>query len=197
MRSAYRTRPGRARTPTGLPRSARTSCDRGGRPLYPEDGGAHPDRGACSAGACRSAAASPCTPPEPPTGGDRFTRHQRGFTRFARPVFPSPVAPRMECGRLGLESRASHPTVASDARQDGDRPRNTGPELHTRHDVDLQTVRLTCNVRPRVARRTGDLLWITTGGTSVFHGLATVAQAAMPCRTRARTEGVRGAQFTT
>ena len=32
------------RTPTGFPRSARTSCDRGGRPLYPGDGGAHPDR---------------------------------------------------------------------------------------------------------------------------------------------------------
>jgi hypothetical protein len=31
-----------ARTPTGLPRSARTSYDRGGSPLYPEDGGAHP-----------------------------------------------------------------------------------------------------------------------------------------------------------
>ena len=32
-----------ARTPTGLPRSARTSYDRGGCPLYPGDGGAHPD----------------------------------------------------------------------------------------------------------------------------------------------------------
>ena len=31
-----------ARTPSGLPRSARTSYDRGGSPLYPEDGGAHP-----------------------------------------------------------------------------------------------------------------------------------------------------------
>jgi hypothetical protein len=40
-RSAYRARD-RVRTPTGLPRSARTSCDRGGRPLYPEDGGALP-----------------------------------------------------------------------------------------------------------------------------------------------------------
>jgi hypothetical protein len=30
------------RTPTGLPRSARTSCDRVGCPLYPEDDGAHP-----------------------------------------------------------------------------------------------------------------------------------------------------------
>jgi hypothetical protein len=40
-RSAYRARPP-ARTSTGLPRSARTSFDRGGCPLYPEDGGAHP-----------------------------------------------------------------------------------------------------------------------------------------------------------
>ena len=35
----------KARTPTGLPRSARTSYDRGGCPLYPEDGGAHPGLG--------------------------------------------------------------------------------------------------------------------------------------------------------
>jgi hypothetical protein len=41
-RSAYRTRRRRVRTSTGLPRSARTSCDRGGCPLYPEDGGALP-----------------------------------------------------------------------------------------------------------------------------------------------------------
>ena len=31
-----------ARTPTGLPRSTRTSYDRDGCLLYPEDGGAHP-----------------------------------------------------------------------------------------------------------------------------------------------------------
>jgi len=35
-------RPRARRTSTGLPRSARTSCDRGGCPLCPEDGGAHP-----------------------------------------------------------------------------------------------------------------------------------------------------------
>ena len=39
LRSAYRPE---GRTSTGLPRSARTSCDRGGCPLYPEDDGAHP-----------------------------------------------------------------------------------------------------------------------------------------------------------
>lgn len=29
-----------------------------------------------------------------PSGGFNLTRHQRGFTRFTRPVFPSPVVPR-------------------------------------------------------------------------------------------------------
>jgi hypothetical protein len=40
-RSAYRPK---GRTSTGLPRSAHTSSDRGGRPLHPGDDGAHPDR---------------------------------------------------------------------------------------------------------------------------------------------------------
>ena len=35
----------RGRTQTGLPRSARTSCDREGCPLYPGDDGAHPGPG--------------------------------------------------------------------------------------------------------------------------------------------------------
>ena len=38
------------------------SYDRGGCPLYLEDGGAHPDRKACPAGACRFPAASPFIP---------------------------------------------------------------------------------------------------------------------------------------
>jgi hypothetical protein len=41
--------------------------------------------------------------------GSRLTRHQRGFTQFARPVFPSSVATRMERAALGLGPRASHP----------------------------------------------------------------------------------------
>ena len=55
----------RIRTSTGLPLSARTSYGRGGCLLYPEDGGALPGRGTCSAGACRSSAASPSTPLRP------------------------------------------------------------------------------------------------------------------------------------
>jgi hypothetical protein len=66
----------KVRTSTGLPRSAHTSCDRGGRPLCPGDGGAPPDRGHFPAGACRSSAASPCTPRSFPSTGSCLTRHQ-------------------------------------------------------------------------------------------------------------------------
>jgi len=101
--------PANDRTPTGLPRSARTSCDQGGRPLDPGDHGAHPDRGDYRPGACRFTAASPCTRHTSHRQGLRLTRHQRGFKQFARPVFPSPVAARMERAALGLEPQASHP----------------------------------------------------------------------------------------
>ena len=66
LRSAYRAST-LARTPTGLPRSARVSYDRGGAPLYPEDGGAPPGQVVSLTGACRSAAASPWTPFRHPT----------------------------------------------------------------------------------------------------------------------------------
>jgi hypothetical protein len=82
--------PASGRTSTGFPRSARTSCDREGRPLYPGDDGAHPDRWRLPAGVCRFAAARPCTPLQLPSlRGLRLTRSQRGFKPFARPVFPS------------------------------------------------------------------------------------------------------------
>jgi len=74
--------------------------------------------------------------------GSRLTRHQRGFKQFARPVFPSPVAARMERAALGLEPRASHPAdqEPDSARQGGDRPSNTDLELHAQlTSVDLQS----------------------------------------------------------
>jgi hypothetical protein len=42
----------------GIPRSTRTSCDRGGRPLYPEDGGAHTAGSKSPAATCRIPAAT-------------------------------------------------------------------------------------------------------------------------------------------
>src|SRR5680860_807843 len=65
-RLAYRTQP-RARTLTGLPRSTRTSHDRGGCLLYPGGGGAHPADKKSPTGACRSSTTSPYTPLKQPT----------------------------------------------------------------------------------------------------------------------------------
>ena len=64
-------------------------------------------------GACRSPAASPCTPPQLPIDGGSLTRHQRGFKRFTRPVFPSPVAARMERAALGLSPELRTPPTRS------------------------------------------------------------------------------------
>ena len=123
---------GRARTPTGLPRSAHTSSDREGRPLYPGDNGAHPDRGDFRPGARRFAAASPCTPPHIPSTRFSLNEANEGSQVFARPVFPSPVAARMERAALGLSPWASHPAdqEPDNARQGGDRPSSTDLGLH-------------------------------------------------------------------
>jgi hypothetical protein len=91
------------RTLTGFPRSAHTSCDRGGRPLCPGDDGAHPGRGHSTAGVGRFAAASPCTPPYIPS--TRISVNEastKGSRMFARPIFPSPAAARMERAALRL-----------------------------------------------------------------------------------------------
>ena len=88
-------------TPSGLPRSTLTSYDRGGCPLYPGDRRCSPDRMPCPASAYRIPAARPYTPPDTSHRAElRFTRHQQGFTRFTRPVCPSPVALAMGRGPL-------------------------------------------------------------------------------------------------
>jgi hypothetical protein len=139
-RSAYRTAPtGASRTPTGLPRSARTSCDRGGCPLYPEDGGALPGRGTCSAGACRSTAASP---DHPAAASHRQGSASRGINEGSR---DSPVRSSPACGRPGgtgrpwASPRASHPAVTGDARRGWDRPSSTDLELHAHITLILQS----------------------------------------------------------
>ena len=100
----------RVRTSTGLPRSARMSCDRGGCPLYPGDGGALPGQVDSLTGACRSTAASRCTPaPASHLSGLRLTRHQRGFTQFTRPTVPLACGRPDGTGRPRAFPRASHP----------------------------------------------------------------------------------------
>ena len=92
-RSAYRSCD-QGRTPTGLPRSARMSCGRGGCPLYPGDCGARTAGRSSPAAACRLAAARPCTPVQQPTTGGFLSRGIiKGSLSFTRPAFPWPVAP--------------------------------------------------------------------------------------------------------
>ena len=48
-----------------------------------------------------------------PSCGLRFTRHQRGFTKFTRPACPSPVAAGMERPPLGFPSKLHTPPTRS------------------------------------------------------------------------------------
>lgn len=93
LRSAYRARHRRVRTLTGLPRSPRARYDRGGCLLYPEDGGALPTEKVPRPAPAASQRPVPTPHDHIPAAELRFTRHQRRFTRFTRPVCPSPVAP--------------------------------------------------------------------------------------------------------
>jgi hypothetical protein len=146
LRSAYRTRD-RARTPTGLPRSARTSYDRGGRPLYPEDGGAPPGlRDVPSRRLPHHSGPSlhPATS-HPPAGVA-----SRGINESSSnsPVRSSPrLWPRMERGPLGFP-RASHPTVTSGAR------RGRGQAIEHGPGTTLYDISRTSNQRVHSIRAT-------------------------------------------
>ena len=107
LRSAYRSCC-QGRHLTGLPRSARMSCGRGGCPLYPGDCGARTAGRSSPAAARRLAAACPCTPVQQPTTGGFLSRGIiKGSRSFTRPAFPSPVAPG-GAGALGLVPPGLH-----------------------------------------------------------------------------------------
>jgi hypothetical protein len=100
------------RTSTGLPRSARTSYDRVGCPLYPGDGGAHPSRRRSPTRACRITTALSLTSASntPPGEGS----HNEASTRVQAIHPPGlPLACRRPDGtssRLGFPpSFAPHP----------------------------------------------------------------------------------------
>jgi hypothetical protein len=117
-----------------------------------------PDRSHFPAGACRFAAASPCTPPYfPSTGISLNEASTKGSHVFARPVFPSPVTARMERAALGLHPRASHlaDQEPDDARRGGDRPSSTDLELVAQlTSVDLQSSSslVMCDLASHVAK---------------------------------------------
>ena len=130
-RSAYRAHC--ARTRTGFPRSAPRRYGRGGCPLYPGDGGALP--AGCRARPSPAASQRPVPAPRChiPPAGLRFTRHQRGFTRFTRPACPSPVASRMGRTALGLSPVLRTPPLPAAHDRAGPGV-STRPELRDRHD---------------------------------------------------------------
>ena len=112
------------------------SCNRGGCPLYPEDGGAPPGQVVSLTGACRSSAASPYTPSQLPIDGASLTRHQRGFKQFTRPAFPSPAATGWNGCRFGFPPGfAPRRPGADDARRGGDRPSSTDLKLLAQHHI--------------------------------------------------------------
>ncbi len=124
LRSAYHhTHPGVRWTVTGFPRSTRLRHGRVGCPLDPGGDGVPTAVEASSVVVCRLSAASLSSPRHHhPTRGVAVTRHQRGFTCVQPSGLPLPVA----TGRSGdpwAFPWASHPAIASHARQGGDRPR--------------------------------------------------------------------------
>ena len=126
-RSAHRPN---GRTQTGLPRSARTSCDRGGCPLCPEDDG----------GSSRTEArsqATPAAPPRlvpkprhsiPPYEAPLHEASNRGSSHS--PVRSSPRPPRRDgTGNASASPELRTPPLPAAHVRGGDRPSSTDLEL--------------------------------------------------------------------
>ena len=119
--------------PDGVSTFRTARYDRGGCPLYPGDGGALPAR--CRARPSPAASQRPVPAPRTriPPAGLRFTRHQRGFTRFTRPACPSPVTTRMGPAVLGLSPVLRTPPLPATHHRAGPGV-STRPELRGRHN---------------------------------------------------------------
>jgi hypothetical protein len=117
-----------------------------------------PDRSDSATGTRRILSGQSLFPAALPIGlGSCFTRHQRGFKQFARPVFPSPAAARMERAATWAFPWASHPAdqEPDSARQGGDRPPEHGPGTTAQlTSVDLQSSSslVVCDLASHVAK---------------------------------------------
>ena len=160
MRSAYQPHPSAWRTSTGLPRSTRARHDRGGCPLYPEDGGAHPTGNESPAGTRRFPAASPCTPPvtSHPMGLP-LTRHHRGFTGVHPSGLPLRLWPLDGTAALGLD-RLSFAPRRYQRRTSGWGQASSTDLSYTFDIVDLQSVQLlnSCDFVSHLT--TGTMAWL-------------------------------------
>ena len=128
------------RTPSGLPRSTRTSYDRGGCLLYPEDGDAHPAGPSSPTGACRFPAASPYTPLQQPISGASDNEASTKVYAIHPSGLPLACGPRMERAPLGFSPELRTPPPERRRRTSGwGRALSTSPGQRSRHQPDLQS----------------------------------------------------------
>ncbi len=160
-RSAYRAK---ARTPTGLLRSARTSYDRGGRLLYPEDDGAHPGQAQSPAGTRHFTAASPCTPLQHPIHGAGVDEASTEIHAIHPSGLPLACDPRMERAPSGFPP-SSEPRHYWRRTSGQGQAMSTSLELCARHQPSLQSTMSSRNVRPRIAPLPRPRLLTQRGGT--------------------------------
>ena len=165
LRSAYRTR-SLIRTPTGLPRSTRASCDRDGCPLCPEDGGAHPGT---EARAQPAPAAPPRLVPKPrsniPSSEASFHEASDKGSRHS-PVrsSPNPRPPGQNEPPLGLSPELRTPPTKSQRRTSRWGQANKhgpGTTRSTSHPLILQSV---VHSRRATSRRNAHSETVGAGG---------------------------------
>jgi hypothetical protein len=149
-RSAYRTNHP-VRTPSGLPRSTRSRCDRGGCPLYPGDGGALPAKRPPSPAPAASQRPVPTLRWNIPSAEPTITRHQSGVHVLHPSGLLLACDPRMERGSSGFP-RGSAPRRYQRRTPEWRQALSTDPELRSRqHQSVLQSacsliwVRLCCS----------------------------------------------------
>ena len=144
----------RCRISTGFTRSTRARNDRGGRPLYPGDGGVLPVEGSLinrhlplpSGQSLHPAGTSHRRDPN-------VTRHHRGFTHVHPSGLPLACDPRMGLGPWA-SSLSFAPRRCRRRTSGRGQAMDTGQELHLRHQSNLQSVRplISCDL---VSHRAG------------------------------------------
>ena len=121
-----------------------------------------PDRGHFPAGACRFAAARPCTPPHIPSSEDPLNEASTRVHSVRPSGLPLACGRPDGTGRPWAFPRASHPAdqEPDDARQGGDRPSSTDLELLAQlTSVDLQSGSslVTCDLASHVAKHSSEI----------------------------------------
>ena len=141
-------------TRTGFPCSARTSCDRGGCPLYSGDNGGRPDRSRSPASARRILNGLSLHPAETfhPCGALHDEASTKGSNDFTRPIFPSPVAAGWIGSHFGFTPSFAPGPYGPRTSGRGQAIEH-GPES-TLYVIDLASISalITRYVRPHVAR---------------------------------------------